>query len=61
MNNPIPKCSMFATPKNLEHLYKFIEGIPTTGGARASVIVAVNMALNYASGQVDKMLEVENV
>ena len=50
MKNPIPKNNLFVTPKSLDEVIEFINGMPAKEQAQA--MTAVMFTLNWAHDQV---------
>ena len=55
MKNPIPKNNLFVTPKSLDEVLAFIEGMPAKEQAQA--MTAVQFALNWAHSATQVELE----
>lgn len=56
MNNPIPRCNLFATPDSMADLLAYVERM--TGSERAVATTVAMMALNLANRLVANELEI---
>ena len=56
MNNPIPRCGLFATPESIEDLMAYVNRM--SGSERVVASTVAMMALNLANKLVEKELTI---